>query len=396
MQLSDVHPPITSLAELRKLTPASEKYAYFQTSGFSPKPEPVTEEVIRWLRFVNQGPALPEVYREMTQRFEATRSKVAESLNAHADEIVLGENATIGINIVAYGMDWQAGDNVILSTHEHPGNRITWYNVARRFGVEVRFLEISNDQEQMLFHLSQLIDARTRLISLSHVSRRTGVRLPAREMTAIAHARHVPILLDGAQSYGAIAVDVAEINCDFYTFSGHKYIMAPQGTGGFYIRRDRLESLQASWIGSHSQKDFGLWGELTLLESARRFEFGTRNLADQIGFGKALDMWQEIGWSKVFAEIAAYTDRLKAALNTLPNIALATPLPYAQSSGIVTFVMPGFKSAEISASLFEHERVLVSTLEHDTTLVRVSCHVFNTDEEIERLVSGLKRIQRTS
>lgn len=381
-----------NLSDIRRLTPAIENYAYFQTSGFSPKPEPVIEEVIRLTRFYSQGPALPHIYEKMQGVLEATRAKVAQSLNAHADEIVLGENATIGINIIANGIDWQPGDNLVLSSHEHPGNRIPWYNFIRRYGVQLRFLTVREDDEELLEELTDLIDERTRLLSISHVSRRTGQRLPAAAITKLSHERNVPVLFDGAQSYGAIPVDLPAIGCDFYTFSGHKYIMAPQGTGGCYIRRDRIEWVKPSWIGSHSQKDFDLIGNLVLLDEAKRFEFGTRNLADQGGFGKALDIWAEIGWAEVFAYIAAYTDRMKAALRSIPGLVLATPLPYERASGIVTFDLPGYTSANVCASLLEHERILVSPLEKDTGLVRVSTHVFNTDEEIDRLVSGVQRI----
>ena len=127
--------------------------------------------------------------------------------------------------------------------------------------------------------------------------------------------------------------------------------MAPQGTGGFYVRRDMIPWIQPSWIGSHSQKDFDLAGGLTLLDEAKRFEFGTRNLADQIGFGKALDCWGEIGWENVFSYIAAYTDRLKAALREVPGLTLHTPLPYGKSSGIVTFSLGAYSSAEIQGAL---------------------------------------------
>jgi selenocysteine lyase/cysteine desulfurase len=377
------------------LTPATENYAYFQTSGFSPKPEPVIDEVVRLTRFYSQGPALPGVYSKLQEVLEATRAKVAQSLNATADEIVLGENATIGINIVANGIAWQPGDNLILTTHEHPGNRIPWYNLIKRYGVQLRFLHVYEDDERMLDELEKLIDSRTRLLTLSHVSRRTGVRFPAQAITALAQRHGIPVLWDGAQSYGAIPVDVKALGCDFYTFSGHKYIMAPQGTGGCYIRRDRIEWVKPSWIGSHSQKDFDLVGGLTLLDEAKRFEFGTRNLADQGGFGKALDLWQEIGWGNVFAAIAAYTDRMKAALIAIPGVILETPLPYAKSAGIVTISVPGFTSAGLYASLLDHERILVSPLEHDTSMIRISTHVFNTDEEIDRLVNGIRRIQNS-
>ena len=384
-----------NVTDIRRLTPATENYAYFQTSGFSPKPEPVIDEVVRLTRFYSQGPALPGVYSKLQEVLETTRAKVAQSLNATADEIVLGENATIGINIVANGIAWQPGDNLILTTHEHPGNRIPWYNLIKRYGVQLRFLHVDEDDERMLDDLEKLIDSRTRLLSLSHVSRRTGVRFPAQAITALAQRHGIPVLWDGAQSYGAIPVDVKALGCDFYTFSGHKYIMAPQGTGGCYIRRDRIEWVKPSWIGSHSQKDFDLVGGLTLLDEAKRFEFGTRNLADQGGFGKALDLWQEIGWGNVFAAIAAYTDRMKAALIAIPGVILETPLPYAKSAGIVTISVPGFTSVGLYASLLDHERILVSPLEHDTSMIRISTHVFNTDEEIDRLVNGIRRIQNS-
>jgi len=384
-----------NVADIRRLTPATENYAYFQTSGFSPKPDPVIEEVVRLTRFYSQGPAIPGIYTKMLEILEETRAKVAQSLNATADEIVLSENTTIGINIVANGIDWQPGDNLILSDHEHPGNRIPWYNFIKPYGVQLRFLTVHDDDEQMLDELESLIDGRTRLLSISHVSRRTGHRLPAQAMTALAHQHDIPVFWDGAQSYGALPVDVKALDCDFYTFSGHKYIMAPQGTGGCYIRRDRIDWVKPSWIGSHSQKDFDLVGGLTLLDEAKRFEFGTRNLADQGGFGKALDIWTEIGWANVFAAIEAYTDRMKAALLIEPGITVETPLAYAKSSGIVTFSVPGFTSAGLCASLMEHERILVSPLEQDSSLVRVSTHVFNTDEEIERLISGVRRIQKS-
>ena len=213
----------------------------------------------------------------------------------------------------------------------------------------------------------------------------------ARALIDLAHARGIPVLLDGAQSYGAIPVDVRALDCDFYAFSGHKYIMAPQGTGGFYVRKDRIPWIQPSWIGSHSQKDFDLVGGLTLLDEAKRFEFGTRNLADQIGFGKALDYWSEFGWENVFSYISGYTDRMKSSLQELPGLTLHTPLPYGKSSGIVTFSLDGYSSAKIQEHLKER-KVLVAPLELDGAMIRVSTHVFNNGDDLERLVAGLRAI----
>jgi len=383
------------IADIRRLTPALDNCVYFQTSGFSPKPEPVIEEVVRCMRFQNQGPALSWVHQEMEKTFESVRARVAAALGASSpDEIMLNENTSVGINVVANGIHWRAGDNVVLSDHEHPGNRLVWYQIARHFGVELRFTPLCNDYARLLERFEALLDGRTRVVSISHVSRESGLRLPARQLVEVAHRHGVPVLFDGAQSFGSIPVNVRELGCDFYTCSGHKYIMGPQGTGAFYVRRDMLEWLKPSWIGSHSQESFGPAGEFELKASARRFEFGTRNLADQAGFGKALEIWESIGWDNVYARIAAYTDFLKALLLAeVPGLWLETPLPYSFSSGIVTFGLPGFESGAVCASLMQKERVLVAPA--DERAVRISTHVFNTEEEAGRLVAGLKRILKS-
>ena len=382
------------IEDIRRLTPAVENCAYFQTSGFSPKPEPVIEEVMRWMRYQNQGPALGWVAQAIERMFDDVRARVAGALGASADEIMLNENASVGINVVAQGIHWIAGDNVVLSTHEHPGNRLVWYQIARHFGVELRFTPLCNDYAVLLERFEALLDERTRVVSLSHVSRESGLRLPACSLVEIAHRRGVPILFDGAQSFGSVPVNVRELDCDFYTCSGHKYIMAPQGTGAFYVRRDMLDWLKPSWIGSHSQESFGPAGEFEMKASARRFEFGTRNMADHAGFGKALEIWERIGWAKVYARIAEYTDTMKKLLLAeVPGLWLETPLPYAQSSGIVTFGLPDHEPGSLCASLMEKERVLVAPA--DARTVRISTHIFNTEEEAGRLVAGLKRILKT-
>ena len=380
-------------SEVQSMLPDLDGYAYFQTSGFSPKLNPIIEEVIHALQIQSRGPALPFVAARMQEMMQETRGKVADTINATPEEIVLTENTTIGINIVANGIDWKPGDNVMLSTHEHPGNRLTWYNLTGRYDVELRFAPLYNDHDRTLEEMDRLIDERTRLVSVSHVSRRTGLRLPGRAICDLAHEKDTPVLYDGAQSFGAISIDVRELDCDFYSFCGHKYTMAPQGTGGLYIRKDRIDWLKPSWIGSHSQKSFDQDGNMDLLDEARRFEFATRSVPDQAGFGKALDIWAGLGWDEVFNGIAAYTDRVKTALGEIPGLVLETPLAYDDSSGIVTFHVPGLESGPMTDSLREKEKVLVSSLEYAPESTRVSTHVFNSEDDLDRLTSGIRRIQ---
>lgn len=379
---------------IRDAIPGVDEVAYFQTSGLSLKLQPVLNTVNEWMRFQANGPARPEVGEAVRSEVEAARGTVARALGAAADEIALVENATVGINVVANGIDWHSGDRVILTTDEHPGNRIPWYNVADRYGVELCFLDIAGDEdEKLLRDFKALLTPRTRVATLSHVSRRTGRRLPGAELTTIAHRHGIPVLLDGAQAFGAIPIDVHALNCDFYVFSGHKYIMGPQGTGGFYARRDRIEWLKPSWIGSHSQSSMDDAGNMILHDAAKRFEFGTRNLADQIGFGAALDIWAHAGWDRVFAGMASYTDQLKAALAEIPSLILETPWSYAQSSGIVTVELPDVDSRALCRWLLDDARILVAPVEGGPGRIRISTHVFNTQEETQRLVDALRHHQ---
>ena len=142
-------------SEVQAMLPDLDGYAYFQTSGFSPKLNPIIDEVIRSLRIQSRGPALPFVARKLQQQMQETRGKVADTINATPEEIVLTENTTIGINIVANGIDWKPGDNVLISTHEHPGNRLTWYNLTGRYDVELRFAPLYNDHERTLEEMDQ-------------------------------------------------------------------------------------------------------------------------------------------------------------------------------------------------------------------------------------------------
>jgi L-cysteine/cystine lyase len=271
-----------------------------------------------------------------------------------------------------------------------------WYAIAQRYGVRLHFLDIDGDDDQLLLHsLERLLEQQIRLVSISHVSRRSGRRLPARSIAELAHRHNVSVLLDGAQAFGSVPVDTRELGCDFYVLSGHKYILGPQATGAFYLRRERIETLKPSWLGSRSQQWMDLNGGLVLHESARRYEFGTRNMADIAGFGAALAMWESIGWGAVFAAIAEYAAGMRAALAHVPGLLIETPKLPAQGSGIVTFRMPGITGHELYTRLLEHERILVSPFEPGTESVRVSTHVFNTEAERERLVAALSAVGQT-
>eukprot|EP01051_Picozoa_sp_SAG22_P010000 SAG22_NODE_873_length_6721_cov_19.182395_1_plen_454_part_00 len=390
---------------------------YFANAGFPLKLRPAMQAAAQWTEFQARGPGtkpvLDEMYYNGTQ-MERTRDAVAGALGCTADEVMLSECAGVGANVVGQGIDWQPGDAVVLCEHEHPSNLLPWFAIAKRHGVTLLPLhdEVAGSgacprptpDAELAGELRRILAAArersltVRLLSLSHVSRRTGARLPVAALAADAHAHDAAVFVDGAQAFGVVPVDVRALGADFYAINGHKYSMGPSGTGALFVARERLESVLPSFFGCHGEADMmeSGWGDVedagmryTPLPSARRFEFGTRNVADQIGWRTALELWEGVGWEAVFGAVEELTDYLKSALQDRlqpERLALCTPRRYAQSASIVGFGLTGLSGDEIERALAS-QGVLVGAVTEGA--VRLALHVYNTTAEVDLLVETL-------
>ena len=233
-----------NIDEIRSLIPGLKHCSYLNMS-YGPKPTPVTDEVVRMARYIEEYATLSkEVMEEIERVYEGARVDVARLLGASTDEIALTRHVSEGINIVATGIDWEPGDEVIVTDEEHPAGSLPWMNLMKRRGIVVRQLPLAPyEKDGIVERLDDLITPRTKLLCLSHVSTRTGFVLPAREVADTAHKRGVPVLLDGAHAVGLIPVNVKDLGCDFYSGCGHKWLLAPQGTGFLYVDADKLDDL---------------------------------------------------------------------------------------------------------------------------------------------------------
>ncbi len=381
------------LAAIRAAHPALAQCIYLNTGTYGLTPTPVSERLLSLTRrFEEEGVV---AYADLTAQLEAVRERVAACLGASPDEIAFTRNATDGVNLVTAGLDWRPGDEVVLSDQEHPAMDYPWSFLAQTRGVRVVLFQVDPDPRRTLANVERALSPRTRVVAASHVSCQTGIRLPVAEICALARAHGALSLIDGAQAFGMIPVDVRAIGCDFYTTNGHKWLCGPKGTGFFYIRRDLLDQVRPAHVGAGSASQFTADRRLVLQPSARRYEFGSRALATHVAVGAALDWFDQIGWEAISQRVRALATLLKERLQTVPGLVLHTPCDWAAASGLTSFSLPGLEAAGLQRRLWEEHRI-VSRLVSERNALRLSTHYFNTEEEIERTVAVLHQLARTA
>jgi selenocysteine lyase/cysteine desulfurase len=383
---------------VRAQIPALEHSTHLNTGTFGPSPRVVTDELIKAYELVGEYGAFSPVVRQRIERdgYERARARVADLLNVSRDEITLTRSSSDGICIVAYGLDWRPGDEIVITDQEHSSGELPWFVLHRRFGVNVRVVRVAPEPAETLQHFADAITPRTRLVFASHVCSTTGERLPAKEICALAHAKNVLVAIDGSHAVGQFAVDVRHVNPDFYVACGHKWLLGPQGTAMLFVARQHLEMLQPSWIGWGAQKDY-TENLATLsfepLASAGRFEFGTKPWPLYLGLARAIQFIQEIGLDAIEGRVSQLAEDFKAQLARLPGVTLVTPASAPRSSGLVSVLVPDFAGGDLREFFWNHGRILVSSHKVQKR-VRFSIAFFNTQTEIEYALDALSSLRR--
>ncbi len=385
----DTHMDIEAI---RREIPAVQGRSYLNMS-YGPKPRAVTDEVIRMTRLISEaGPLAPPVVDEIDCVYEGARVDMAGLLGASTKEIALTRNVSEGINMVATGIDWAPGDEVIITDEEHPAGSLPWMNLAKRRGVVVRKLKLAPyETEGLLDRLDELITERTRLVCLSHVATKTGYLVPAREVCDLARGRSVPVLLDGAHAVGLIPVDVKEIGANYYSGCGHKWLLAPQGTGFLYVDEDYIDSLELGWIGANSTETWNLDTlEFAPLNSAAKFEFGTRDRAVFGALSVAIRSAKEIGIENIAERSWKLTKRLRDGASKIPGLRAESSPDPRRSTAISRFDTSAFERPDLMDWFWDEHRIIVAARD---AWMRISTPYFVLEEEIDRFVSALGELQ---
>ena len=375
----------------REQVPAATTSPYFQTGGIGPSPTPVIEQVADRLDFQNRSPAAVDVAAVMSRIEPDLRARLARVFGAGEDEVALTHSTSEGISIVAWSLDWRPGDEVVISNTEHPANVIPWYVLRDRFGIAIREIDLSPGTDLVGEVRNQLSD-RTRMVSLSHVSRNNGRTLRTEDSARLAEllrARGVRYHLDGAQGPGCVDTDFAALGCDCYSTCGHKWLLGPKGTGALFVRRALLDEVKLSWAGAHSHETMDYAGNYTLLPSAARYEFGTRALADFHGFGQAVQWMEDIGFERILDRINELVDHGIEAIRRTPGLSVASPEDPADRSGILVVRLPeGCDPTALYRDLGREDGILASPVRGERDF-RISVHFFNTREEISSALDAI-------
>lgn len=379
---------------IRAKYPVLSQLAYLNTGSAGPLSTATSQAISdRGERELRLGRAdLGALHAEDQPRLVALRAAFARLLGADADEIALTHHTTDGMNAAVWGINWRPGDEVVTTSAEHVGALLPVYAATRRFGLTLRVVEVGADSGAFLDRLSRALTSRTRLVVLSHVCYGDGSVLPVGEVASAAAKVGAMVAVDGAQSAGAIAVDVRALGVDFYAVPGQKWLCGPEGAGALFVRRDRLPEVSQTYVGFASVREApGLdeTGYFIPAPGARRFEVGTVYTPAIYGMLESLSyLEEEVGYGAVFDATQAITRRCREALSSLPGISLLSPPTHA---GLTAFTVDGLEPAEVVSRLAER-RVIIRSIPHPGH-VRASTGFFNDESDVERLVDGLRAIR---
>lgn len=287
-----------NFAEIKTDFPILKDIIYMDSASTSLTPEPVLNAVLKYYREYNAnvGRGVHRLSQIASQKYKDAHRKVADFIGANEEEVIFTKNTTEAINTVASGLKWKTGDKVVTTLLEHHSNFLPWLRL-KSFGVALDIVKPDKNGKFNVSDFEEMIDDKTRLVAVTHVSNVLGTITPIEEISAICKKKNALLLVDGAQSVPHIHVDVRKLGCNFLCFSGHK-MLGPTGTGILWMKEDFFDRLEPLNFGGGMIDDVSLNGyELT--KGYERFEGGTPNIAGVIGFGRAIDYLKKIGMDKI-------------------------------------------------------------------------------------------------
>ncbi|OUL27236.1 cysteine lyase [Nostoc sp. RF31YmG] len=387
-----------SLHSHREQFPALANKAYFNYGGQGPMAQGVMDAISETQAHIQQlGPFGNEVGRWIGLSVQATKAAIASELNVAPTTITLTENVTVGCNIAMWGIEWQAGDHILLSDCEHQGIVAIAQEIGRRFGVEVSTCPLMDtlNAGDPVEVIAQHLRPNTRLVALSHILWNTGQVLPLDKIAEVCRNNQSLLVVDAAQSVGAMPLNLTELGVDFYAFTGHKWLCGPAGVGGLYVRPEAQASLKPTFVGWRSVVLDNRGKPVDWNKDGQRYEVGTSDYPLYIGLKEAIALHQQWGTAEErYQQICRNSEYLWRQLAALPDVKCLRSSP--PESGLVSFQLAN-QQPQTTLELvrfLESERLFIRQI-RDPDCVRACVHYFTLESEIDQLVEAVQRFCRS-
>ena len=372
---------------VKRQFPLEEDLIYLNAANVCPASRPVLDRHAEFMRDFQSNPSFQNRAKYDPLR-ERLREKIAGMLRVSADEIAITRNTSEGTNTVVEGVDLKSGDEVIIYDHNHPSNNDSWKMRAKREGFTVTVLPVrvpAASKDELISQAEKAITPRTKLIAVTHLTSTTGIMYPAREIAEIARRHGIWMHLDGAQSFGALDVNLKEMGCDTFSTSAHKWLMGPLENGVLFVRADRIAQVWPSIVTAG-------WSDH--LKGARKLEvYGQRDDPRIVALESAIDFASLIGPAVVEARMRSLSGYMKRQLSEVGGVKLKTNLEPELSAGVIKCDITRVPTKQAYDSLWDHHRIAIAmTASGDSQGLRFSPHIYNSREEIDRAVAAVKAL----
>jgi L-cysteine/cystine lyase len=383
------------IANIRSQIPVLEHTAYMNTGWSGPPPRRVAQAMKDRIDLeLEQGPITPKVLEAGRQIQNQAREAAARILNATVDEVLVTRNTTEGLNIVLSGLDWNQGDEIIICDMEHGSVIAPSQLIGQRYGVAVKVvdLEVHDSSETILTKIEAAFTPKTRMVFISHILYATGRRMPAEEIGQLTKDRGVLFMLDGAQTGGHIELDMARSGFDFYSIPGQKWLLGYEGSGALFIRREHLERIHPAHTGGRAvARPVDAHNFQPVADTMEKFLGGSASVPVQAAFLEATKFIEEVGIQNIEQRNLDLAESAKAKLAEIPGVTVTSPTQRRDSSGLVSFAVQGQEPVSVVERLWANHRLVVRQVNYPAA-VRASIHFFNTEQEIDLLVGGVREL----
>jgi selenocysteine lyase/cysteine desulfurase len=373
---------------VKRQFPLEDGLVYLNAANVCPASRPVLDRYTALLRDFQANPSFQnrEKYRELR---ESVRAKLAALLGISAGEIAITRNTSEATNLVVHGIDLKPGDEIVITDHNHPSNNDSWKLRARRDGLVIRSVPVrvpASSTADLVGGVEKALTPRTRVIAITHLTSTTGIRYPVKPIAELARRRGIFLHVDGAQTFGALAVNLADLGCDSYAASAHKWPMGPLEAGILFVRSEQIERLWPSIVSAG-------WSER--LTGIRRFEaVGQQDDPRIAALGAAVDLLDLIGLRAVDARVNLLAARAKRCLAALANVELKTNLEPELSGGVIKFRLKDVPTARAYDLLWKKHRLAIAmTPGGDSEGLRFSPHIYNTFDELDGAIAAVGELR---